>query len=189
MTLTFFDLETSGLDTAKSDIHQLAYACYDTKSRKVFKANSFYLWEDDYEWSPAAAKVNGISKEFLEALPKEEMQKKYQEIFAVFNRADVIGYNNNNYDNPLLQNFMSRRARSIVFDSTQDVRNMARNYFKGNAGKLCDLPNRLGLPDSVVSLYQKNIFGVQSQAHDATYDVAATLVCYLNLCERARLGV
>ena len=189
MILTFYDLETSGLDKGSCDIHQLAYVQYNTNTRRIVRSNAFYLWEDNYQWSEGAFKVNGLSKEFLQSLPKEQMPAKYQEIFTVFNRSDVIGYNNINYDDVVLQNFMARHAQPISIDSQQDVRNMARSYFKGNAGHLSDLPARLNIPETLIHTWQKVFFGNQTQAHDATYDVAATFVCYDALNWRNNSGL
>lgn len=189
MILTFYDLETTGLDKDTCDIIQVAYACYNTTTEKIVKSNAFYLWEDNFTWTESAYKVHQLSQDFLRSLPKEEMPMKYQEMFAVFNRADTIGYNNIGYDDVVLQNFMRRHSQPIAIDSQQDVRDMARSYFKGSAGHLEDLPKRIGLVPAVVTCYQNILFKNKTHAHDATYDVASTFVCYKTLIERKMRGV
>ena len=189
MILTFYDLETSGLDTTSCDVLQIAYAQFDVERFRVVRSNSFYLWEDNYHYGDGAAAVHGIQKEFLQSLPKEEMLKKYQEIFAIFNRADVIGYNNIKYDDPLLSNFMRRHAQPIILDSQQDVMDMARKYLGGKPGKLVDLPAKLGIPQSLIYTWQKILFKNETKAHDATYDVASTFVCFDMINRRRASGI
>ena len=185
MIITFYDVETSGLDQHYDDILQLAYLTVDTETRKILRKNSFYMWEEGFRWSKAAYDVHGISKEFLRQQPLEEMAKKYQEIYAIFNRANVVGFNNNRYDDVLLNSFMQRHAKPITIDSSQDVMLVAKEVLGlKKFPKLVDVPPMLGITENTIQMIQNFIFKSKTEAHDASYDVTATALCLGELLKR-----
>ena len=189
MILTFYDTETSGLDTAAADIHQFAYIRFDTQ-HGILKARDFYLWEDNYDWSEGAYKVNGLSKEFLKANGAPDIQQKYQEMFTVMSRAYEVGYNNNRYDRPLVDHFLMRHA--IMPEPQQasiDVMLVAQKAF-GKRFKLVDLCARFGFAPEQIEAFTKAIFKrAGTCAHDAAYDTMATYMCFMKLREAGYVQV
>lgn len=183
MILTFYDTETSGLDTTSSDIHQFAYMRWDT-NQGVIGANSFFLWEDNYDWSEGAYKVNGLSKEFLRANGAPDIQKKYQEMFTVMSRAFEVGYNNNHFDRPMVDHFLARHSVTPEpQQSSIDVMQVAKQAF-GKRFKLVDLCARLDITPEMIEAVTKYSFNrAGTCAHDAAYDTTATYICFLKLKE------
>lgn len=181
MILTFFDTETTGLDTFNSDIIQFAYLQTDTNSGFI-RANCFNLWEDDYTWSEDAYKVHGFSKSYLQSLPIQDMYKKYDEMFVVMSRANVAGYNSEHFDYPLVQSFMARHAvKPEPINQHFDVMKIAQNAF-GKRRKLVELTAQLGITEATVQRMTEIFFNrPNTQAHDAAYDTVATLLCFERL--------
>lgn len=179
MIITFYDTETSGLDVQVEDIHQFAYLLYDTNTNLVTRANSFYMWEDNYRWSEGAAKVNGLSREFLKSAGSQDMENKYKEIFVVMSRAREAGYNNDHYDRPLVDSFM--RRHSFAPEPAQksfDVMKIFKQSF-GKRYKLVDLCAKLNITPEFIERMCKIFFKREGTvAHDAAYDTTATFLCF-----------
>ena len=177
MIYTVFDLETSGLVDGRDDVLQFAYIVTDSESGKLIRANQFYLWEDNYQWSQEAFAVHGISKEFLKSLPKEEMPRKYQEMYTVLSRANVVGYNSKKFDWPFVDAFLTTHAvRPLPPDSHTDVMLLAQKA-TGKKKKLTVLTEELGFTPELVQGVNAAWFGKAAKAHDASYDVTATALC------------
>lgn len=185
MIYTIFDLETSGLNAGTDDVLQFAYMLLDSDTNQCLRANSFYLWEDDFRWTFDAYNVHGISKEFLKALPKERMPEKYQEMFTVLSRANLAGYNVAKFDRPFVDAFLANRSvKPLPYDSITDVMALAQKA-TGKRKKLTELTRELGHTPESVQAINNLWFGTTGQAHDASYDVTATALC---LVELRRLG-
>ena len=178
MIYTVIDTETSGLNHMSDDILQFAYLTFDSNG-DVIRGNAFYLWEDDYQWTEGAYRVHGLSREFLRDLPTEEMNKKYQEMYVVMSRANLIGYNSNNFDIPFVRSFMTRHSvQPQDPSSTIDVMEIAKRVF-GKRMKLTALCERLGITPAHIEMMTRIFFNKENtSAHDATYDVTATFLCY-----------
>lgn len=181
MILTFYDTETSGLNTYYDDVLQLAYIRFDTQKYEVIDANSMYLWEPGFRYSEEAAKVHGITKEFLESLPIEEMPNKYQRLHTIFNRGVIAGYNNTSFDDNLLCNFLKRHSIEPVIDLSFDVRTAYCKKHNTRKGKLMEACATEGIPTVLVDIMQKKLFNVTTAAHDASYDVTATYLLYTKM--------
>lgn len=178
MTFAVIDTETSGLNHMSDDILQFAYLIVnDTEG--VVRGNSFYLWEDDYKWSHEAYNVHGISRELLASLPKDEMPRKYQEIYSVMSRGNLISYNGDNFDIPFIRNFMTRHSVPAQDPSSStDVMVIAKRVF-GKRMKLTALCERLGITPDHIEMMTNIFFDRENTtAHDAAYDVTATFLCY-----------
>lgn len=183
MIITFVDTETTGLNTMTSEIIQFAYIQMDTNGG-VVRANCFNLWEDSYarNWSEDAAKVHGFSMDYLKSLPKEEMQRKYEEMFVVMSRANLGSYNGINFDYPLIQSFMRRHSvEPEPLNNHFDVMNIARDAY-GKRRKLVDLTAFYNITPEYVQRLTSIFFNREgTAAHDAAYDTTATMLNFMKL--------
>lgn len=181
MIYTVFDVETTGLRIGTDCVLQFAYLTFDSIDNKVINADSFYLWDESYPWSEEAYKVHGISKEFLRSLPKQDMKSKYGKMFQALSSAHLMTYNGNRYDIPFCDNFLKRYAVQPYAPASQtDVLVLAQHAY-GKRFKLVNLVEHLGIPTDLICSMQQEYFHSSTGAHDATYDVISTLLCYIRL--------
>lgn len=181
MIYTVFDVETTGLRTGTDCVLQFAYLLFDSLDNTIVSADSFYLWDESYTWSDDAYKVHKISKDFLRSLPKSEMKVKYGKMFKALSAANLMTYNGNSFDIPFCDNFLKRYAVQPYLPASQtDVMLLARQAF-GKRFKLVNLVDHLEIPEEAIKAMQEAHFGVSTGAHDATYDVISTLLCYIRL--------
>ena len=101
--LVIFDLETTGLDTAKDRIVEIAYL-------KVYpngeEESHRYLINPERHIPDEAANVNGIHDEDVKDCPT--FKEKAKEIMSHFEGCDIAGYNSDKYDIPLLMEEFNR---------------------------------------------------------------------------------
>ena len=95
--IVFFDLETTGLDTAKDRIVEIAYL-------KVFpngeEVSHRYLINPERHIPEECTKVHGISDDDVKDQPT--FRQKAREIEQDFVGSDIAGFNSNNFDIPML---------------------------------------------------------------------------------------
>jgi len=179
----FFDLETTGLDSRKNGIHQIA---------GIVEVNDSVVETFDLKVRPnpdkiieeAALNVGGVTKEQVLAYP--EMRTIYKKLVTMlakyidkFNRRDkawLVGYNNRAFDDPFLRAWFEQNGDSYFgswfWSDSLDVMSLSSEYLQDVRAnmpnfKLMSVAKRLGI---VVD---------ESKLHDGGYDVWLTREIYL----------
>ena len=164
--LTFFDLETTGLDTEKSQIVQICVKRYDliedTWETKESLISPLYN-----EWSKEAEDIHGISQEQLQDAPL--LSEIWGDIFGMMSGSYIVGYNINDFDYPLLKNNVERH-----------------NMFMPNIAGLIDLHEIFKSKQPKKSKRLCNVYqhytGKQLQnSHNATADTEACVEILKNM--------
>lgn len=185
MVITFYDLETTGLDTQTAEPVQAALVTVnvDPQAKSIALAGSqtLYFYRPDMPWSTEAEATHGFSREFL---------KKYEpcyldnitRLFAKLNKGYVCGFNNIHYDDTLIKSYFKRLNLPVpdIYRSYDMMRELAAYMHKARF-KLTVGIETLGLQPQVDAM-MKQIFPLkagEAHAHDATYDTVATL-CLFN---------
>lgn len=105
--LVVFDLETTGIDIQEDRIIEIAVIRYSKDFKVIKKFHS--LFNPLMEVSEGATEVHGHTNASLEMQPT--FGDKVEEIYEVFKDADVVGYNSNRFDVPLLSAEMFRYGK------------------------------------------------------------------------------
>ncbi len=108
--IVFFDLETTGLDTAKDRIVEIAYLKVMPNGEEV---SHRYLINPEMHIPEEASSVSGIKDEDVKDCPT--FKQKAAEIAADFEGCDIAGYNSDKYDIPLLMEEFSRIGMNPTF--------------------------------------------------------------------------
>lgn len=108
--IVIFDLETTGLDTAKDRIVEIAYL-------KVYpngeEESHRYLINPERHIPEEASKVSGITDDDVKDCPT--FKQKAAEVAAHFEGCDIAGYNSDKYDIPLLMEEFNRVGMNPTF--------------------------------------------------------------------------
>jgi DNA polymerase III epsilon subunit-like protein len=171
-TMTFFDLETTGLDINESRIIQFASKTFNNEADETFPSN--VLSENGVDFDERVNVLNHIlnpqihvSKEILDltGISREEIKEgKYlkdiaDDIHTTFlNTQLVISYNGLNYDLPLLQNELMRVMKPFNYKTSRhfnndcvmfiDLRQVVYNEIRADVFQWCEekgLPKNLKL--------------------------------------------
>lgn len=116
MILVCFDTETTGLDVQKEHIIQLSLVKFDTESWDTLDTRDWYILpEVDFEIPKEAEAVHHISKEFLQE-HGVSMRSIYDELIEFTNGCNMLSYNGNGYDAPILYYNLKRLGLSFDFE-------------------------------------------------------------------------
>lgn len=160
--LIIFDLETTGVDVAKDRIVQIAYVLLDDSGKAV--AQNCTLVNPQMPIPAEASAVHGITNEAIKDAPTFAQIAKA--VAARFKGADVVTYNGNAFDVPLLINEFRRVGVPIPFDLSEN----GTSFYDG-------LVVERQLNRNTLSATYKRYTGEELEgAHDALADVKATLV-------------
>ena len=116
MQIVCFDTETTGLDVQKEHIIQLSLVKFDSESWQTLDTRNWYILPEGEFTIPAEAEaVHHISKGFLleNGVP---LRSVYDELVAFTAGCDMLSYNGNGYDAPLLYFNLKRLGLSFDFD-------------------------------------------------------------------------
>lgn len=161
-TILFFDIESTGLDTATDKIVQLSYLITDSEFNELSRTDLFF--NPEKEISPEATAVHGITNEMVKDKPV--FKEMAQAIFDVFmdNETVLAGFNIMGFDLKLLYKEFERCG--LEFEITN------RNVFDtGNLAKRF-LPRTLEATFFIMT--GKTIANTYGNAHNAMNDVLAT---------------
>ena len=113
--LTFFDLETTGLNLDLAQIVQLCFKTYDLTDHTWQSLNTTILPLTDH-WTKEAEQVHKITKESLEKAPL--LRKVWPNIFEMIKDSHVVGYNITGFD-------------LFILENNADAQNMLMPHYKG----------------------------------------------------------
>lgn len=158
-----FDLETSGLNTNKDHIMQIAMILSDSSFNTIEEYSTLVNPGCDFEVSPGALEKTGITREMVEesGTPIDEVLLKVEDMIS---KADaLLTYNGNRFDIPFLYNTFARKGKILSLpDTILDALAVEQRH---NSNKLVDTYRRYYGED-------------YSDAHDALADVKATIAVF-----------
>jgi DNA polymerase-3 subunit epsilon len=112
-----FDLETTGIDVKKDSIIQMALIKFNSDSFEEIERMSFYILpECDFIITDEAFSKHGISAEKLleEGVKLRDIWDKCKEFIG---DCDMLSYNGNHFDVPMLYNNLLRYGLSFDFEN------------------------------------------------------------------------
>jgi DNA polymerase III epsilon subunit-like protein len=172
MQLVCFDTETTGLDVQKEHIIQLSLVKFETETWSVLDQRDWYILpEGDFEIPAEAEAVHHISKAFL-LENGVSLRSIYDELIAFTNGCDILSYNGNGYDAPLLHYNLQRLGLTFDFEHRMwyDALVLERIH---TAGKVDENGERLH--NNLTSAYTRYYGHPFEGAHNSLDDVMATI--------------
>jgi len=172
MTLVCFDTETTGLDVQKEHIIQLSLVKFDTDNWQVIDQRDWYILPEGEFSIPAEAEaVHHISKDFL-LENGVSLRGVYEELTAFTDGCDMLSYNGNGYDAPILYYNLKRLGLKFDFEDRTwyDALLLERIH---TAGKVDENGERLH--NNLTSAYTRYYGHPFEGAHNSLDDVMATI--------------
>ncbi|MBQ2068476.1 MAG: 3'-5' exonuclease, partial [Paludibacteraceae bacterium] len=172
MQLVCFDTETTGLDVQKEHIIQLSLVKFETETWSVLDQRDWYILpEGEFEIPSEAEAVHHISKAFL-LENGVSLRSIYDELIAFTNGCDILSYNGNGYDAPLLHYNLQRLGLTFDFEHRMwyDALVLERIH---TAGKVDENGERLH--NNLTSAYTRYYGHPFEGAHNSLDDVMATI--------------
>ena len=172
MILVCFDTETTGLDVQKEHIIQLSLVKLDTDNWSILDQRDWYILpEGDFTIPAEAEAVHHISKDFL-LEHGVSLRSIYDEFVTFVGSHDMLSYNGNGYDAPILHYNLQRAG--LKFDFTDrtwyDALLLERIH---TAGQLDE--NGEKLHNNLTSAYTRYYGHPFEGAHNSLDDVMATI--------------
>lgn len=168
--ITFFDLETTGLDTSKDQIVQIAIISYSFLTQSVEEFTSYVKPHLDTIMHRKAEQTHGISMPMLNDAPC--FSDVFPKISHLFDKSLICGYNIETFDIPLLdQEILRYHLKSYKLDAYLDLYQVFREIGSKKKGH---------------TLFQcyKHLCGKDlANAHDALSDTKACYDILLNMLE------
>ena len=172
MQLVAFDTETTGLDVQKEHIIQLSLVKFDTDNWQVIDQRDWYILPEGEFSIPAEAEaVHHISKDFL-LENGVSLRGVYEELTAFTDGCDMLSYNGNGYDAPILYYNLKRLGLKFDFEDRTwyDALVLERIH---TAGKVDENGERLH--NNLTSAYTRYYGHPFEGAHNSLDDVMATI--------------
>lgn len=193
MLYTYFDVETSGLDTMNDDVLSFSYMLADENLR-VMRAETLYFWKEGVtKWSQQAYEVHGLSKEFLRQYA-DDYDKNLRKMYIAMSYSALVGFNSgwigndgliHGFDYSICKQFLIRNGlyepKVLEFN---DVMKMAGRRIKCTA-----LFDKLGLSRELAEAYTNVYFGEDAKAHNSAYDVVMTAMEFQAMYSAANKGI
>lgn len=162
--ITFFDLETTGLDKTKDQIIQIACIKVNAETLDIVSTFERYIQPiGNYSIGLGAYFKHGIKPEFL--ADKPYLKDIAQEIIEYFGNDDVAGYNSNRFDIPFLKYELNKYGYDI-------------NFTKRNCYDVFKIEQRRhgnNLDAVFKKYYGRTMVEEGLEAHNAFSDVNATI--------------
>lgn len=172
MILVCFDTETTGLDVQKEHIIQLSLVKFDTDNWSVVDQRDWYILPEGEFSIPAEAEaVHHISKDFL-LEHGVSLRSVYDDFMAFVGNNDMLSYNGNGYDAPLLHYNLARLGLDFDFDGRTwyDALLLERIHTLGMVDE-----NGEKLHNNLTSAYTRYYGHPFEGAHNSLDDVMATI--------------
>lgn len=171
-----YDIETTGLSELNDDIIEFAYIAFNDDNSFI-KSEQLFFYRKGMTWSEDAYRVHQIPLSFLET-QADKFQENILKMYSILNHNNVVGYNNNHFDNPFVKTWLMRMGiRNLEYKVTQDIMVAYKPIYKKSRIKLTKLCEMQGLTPELINSYMPIWFpqiGTDSRAHEAAYDVVAT---------------
>ena len=172
MTLVCFDTETTGLDVQKEHIIQLSLVKFETDNWSLIDQRDWYILPEGEFTIPAEAEaVHHISKDFLIA-NGVSLRSIFPEFLNFVGNHDMLSYNGNGYDAPLLYYNLKRLGLSFEFNNRTwyDALLLERIHTVGQLDE-----NGEKLHNNLTSAYTRYYGHPFEGAHNSLDDVMATI--------------
>jgi DNA polymerase III epsilon subunit-like protein len=172
MILVCFDTETTGLDVQKEHIIQLSLVKFDTDNWQVLDQRDWYILpEGEFNIPAEAEAVHHISKQFL-LENGVSLRSVYDELIAFTDGCDMLSYNGNGYDAPILYYNLKRLGLSFAFEGRTwyDALLLERIHTAGMVDE-----NGEKLHNNLTSAYTRYYGHPFEGAHNSLDDVMATI--------------
>ena len=172
MTLVCFDTETTGLDVQKEHIIQLSLVKIDTADWHVIDTRDWYILpEGDFTIPAEAEAVHHISKEFL-LEHGVSLRSIYDDFIAFVGTHDMLSYNGNGYDAPILHYNLKRAGLNFEFNNRTwyDALLLERIHTAGQVDE-----NGEKLHNNLTAAYTRYYGHPFEGAHNSLDDVMATI--------------
>ena len=173
MPIVCFDTETTGLSTQKDHIIQFSLVKIDTHSWEVLGTRDWYILPEGEFTIPAEAEaVHHISKAYL-LEHGVSMRSIYDDLIAFTDGCDMLSYNGNGFDAPILHYNLARIGRDFNFEGRTwyDALLLERQHMYGKIDPQTNEPYRCTLTDAYTRYYGHPFEG----AHNSLDDVMATI--------------
>lgn len=182
-----YDLETTGLSTTSDDIIQFSYIRFDNNNMPV-QAETLYFYYEGMHWSEEAEAIHHISLETVKA-HAEKFEENVIKMYSLMSLSNVVGFNSDNFDNVFVRNWLSRMGMpNTQLGVQKDIMLLARpvvHQARISLTKLCD---RLDITPDIIRSFEKLCYKNEgTNAHNASYDVAATALCALKFMREGYL--
>lgn len=172
MTLVCFDTETTGLDVQKEHIIQLSLVKFETDNWQVLDQRDWYILPEGAFTIPAEAEaVHHISKAFLLECGVS-LRSVYDDLIAFTKGCDILSYNGNGYDAPILYYNLKRLGLTFDFDGRTwyDALTLERIHTAGMVDE-----NGERLHNNLTTAYTRYYGHPFEGAHNSLDDVLATI--------------
>jgi len=172
MKIVCFDTETTGLDVQKEHIIQLSLAKVETADWQIIDQRDWYILpEGDFTIPAEAEAVHHISKEFL-LTNGVSLRSIYDDLLAFTDGCDILSYNGNGYDAPILYYNLKRLGLTFDFNSRTwyDALMLERIH---TVGKVDEKGEKLH--NNLTSAYTRYYGHPFEGAHNSLDDVMATI--------------
>ena len=176
MKIVCFDTETTGLDVQKDHIIQLSLVKLDVNEGsgwEVVDTKDWYILpETDFTIPAEAEAVHHISKEFLKG-NGVSLRSVYDELIAFTDGCDILSYNGNSYDAPILYYNLKRIGKQFDFDGRTwyDALVLERAHMEGKIDPATGERYHCNLTSAYTRYYGHPFEG----AHNSLDDVNATI--------------
>lgn len=173
MNLVCFDTETTGLDVQKDHIIQLSLVKVNTADWSIIDQRDWYILPEGNFTIPAEAEaVHHISKQFLQE-NGVSLKSIYSDLVTFTNGCDILSYNGNGYDAPILYYNLKRYGLSFDFDGRTwyDALALERVHMEGKIDPETGERYHCNLTAAYTRYYGHPFEG----AHNSLDDVMATI--------------
>jgi len=142
--IVFFDLETTGTDTFRSEIVEIAAVRVLLRDGKVKEAGTFeQLVKPDYPIPQSATDVHGIDDDDVkEAPPIAEVLPRFLEFIG---DSPLAGHNIDSFDLPLIRRHTGHVLNEIIPNLSIDTLPLSRRLFPGEPHRLESLADKFGI--------------------------------------------
>lgn len=155
------DLETTGVDISKDAIVQIGLVKFNSETFEEVDSRAWYILPDNgAKMNPGAAEKTGLTDEFI-AENGVSIKDIWDEAASFIGDCDMLTFNGNHFDVPMLYNELSRNALSFKFSG--------RTYYDSRVIELNR--HRTTLSDTYKRYYGSDF----ENTHDALADVRATI--------------